>query len=172
MADTLTIEALARLTWTRKEALDLSNVVDSATLEWKESLADGTGADQTDLVWHDERSILTTANDDLDMTALVATIFGSTVTTNFVKVKLILIINRSTTAGEELKLDSSVANGFLGPFNGSATSKIEIGPDSALLLSSKKDGWTVTAATGDIIRINNPNATTVTYRVVIAGTSA
>lgn len=172
MADTLTHTIRASINWTFREALDLSNVNDAATLEYSKDCADGTSADQCDKIWHDQRVITTGANDDLDLTALTNSIFGSTVTINFVKVKSILIVNTSTTAGDELKLDSSVTNGFLGPFNGSNTSKIEIGPDSACLLSSKKDGWAVTAGTGDILRINNPNAGSVTYKIVIVGTSA
>jgi hypothetical protein len=40
------------------------------------------------------------------------------------------------------------------------------------LLSNKKDGWTVTAGTGDILRIRNPGANPITYQVAIVGTSA
>lgn len=170
MADTLAIDVLAKVSWLFQDALDLSTVSDVSSLEYKKSLADGTGADQADKMWHDQRTILTAADDDLDLAGVLTNAFGATVT--FVKIKGILIVNTSTTAGDELYLDSSVTNGFLAPFNGSATSKVEIGADSPLLLCSKKDGWTVTAATGDILRIHNANAGSVTYKIVIWGTSA
>ena len=172
MADTLTSGIKASIDWSFREALDLSTVADSAILEYSESLADGTAVDTADKVWHDTRSITTGANDDLDMTALTHSIFGSTVTITFAKVKAILIVNTSETTGDELRIDTSVANAILTPFASSATTKIEIGADSALLLSSKKDGWAVTAGTGDILRIHNPNAGTVSYKIVIIGTSA
>jgi hypothetical protein len=99
-------------------------------------------------------------------------VFGSVLSIGFAKVKALLIVNAATTAGDKLRLDSSVANGFRTPFAGSAASLLEIGPDSPLLLASKKDGWTVTAGTGDILRIHNPGANPVTYKIAIVGTSA
>lgn len=174
MADTLTLSVAASINWLFKEALDLSNVIDSSQLAYTASVADGTAVDTCDKIWHDSSTLASGASVSLDLAGgLTSTIFGSTVTITFVKVKFIFITNESTTAGEELRLDSSVANGFLGPFNGSATSKIEIGPTSCLLLSSKKDGWTVTAATGDILKLENPaSGAAITYKIVIAGTSA
>jgi len=172
MADTLATDLLVKIGWVFVEALDLSNVGDNSNLEYKKSMTDGTSADQADKIWHDRRTLATGTNDDLDMTALANTIFGTSVPINFAKVSAIMIKNLSTTAGDELKLDSSVANAFTGPFNGSTSSKIEIGADSVLFLSSKKDSWTVTAGTGDILRITNSNAGSVSYDIVIVGRSA
>lgn len=172
MADTLSVEVRASLAWLFQDAIDLTTIADSSKLEYARSLADGTAADQADKLWHDERTVAGGANDDLDLTALVNTVFGSTLTINLAKVKALLLVNTSTTAGDELRLDSAVANGFRSPFNGSATSQLEIGADSALLLSNKKDGWAVTGGTGDILRIHNPGANPITYRIAVIGTSA
>lgn len=172
MADTLATTLIASIEWLRKETLDLSTVYDRAKLELNEELADGTAADQADILWHDQRTLGTGANDDLDLTALTQTVFGSTVTINFAKVSAILIVNTDTIAGRKLQIDSSVANAFTGWCNASITSKAEIGPDSALFLSSKKDAWAVTAGTGDILRINNPSAGSIVYNIAIVGRSA
>jgi hypothetical protein len=172
MADTLATKLIASLEWNRSEALDLSNVIDRAKVEFTQEMADGTGNDQADLIWHDTRTVASAANDDLDLTALTQTIFGSTVTINFAKVKAILIVNTNTVAGDELVVDTSVANAFKGWANGSATSKAEIGPDSAWLVSATLAGWAVTAGTGDIVRISNPGGgTSIIYKIVIIGTS-
>jgi hypothetical protein len=172
MPDTLAIDLKAAVIWNFQEALDLSTVTDAARLEFSRGMADGLGADQADKVWHDARSVASGANDDLDLTALAVGLFGGSVTIAFAKVKALLIVNLSTTAGEELVLDGTAPNAFLGPLAGAA-GKIEIGPDSALFLSSKKDGWTVTAGTGDVVRVRNPaSAAPVNYKIVIVGTSA
>src|SRR5688572_4302932 len=99
MADTLAVDIKASLVWLFQDAIDLTVVSDSSKLEYAESLADGTAADQADKLWHDQRTVAAGANDDLDLTALVNTIFGSTVTINLVKVKALLIVNLSATAG-------------------------------------------------------------------------
>ena len=103
------------------------------------------------------------------MTALVNSIYGSNVTINFVKMAAILIVNTNIVTGDKLRLDSSVANGYTGPFGGSATSKLEIGPDSGCLLCSKKDTFGATSGTNKVLRINNPGANSITYKVVIVG---
>jgi hypothetical protein len=171
MPDSLSLTLQAAIRWANVSSLDLSNVQDTSTLEYSEGIVNGTAVDQADKLWHDKRTITAGANDDLDLTALVNTIFGSTVTTSFAKVKGILIINTSTTTGDVLRIDTSVTHGFT-KITGSATGKIEVGPDSAQLLANKKDGWAVTDSSNDVLRINNPGANPIDYEIVIFGTSA
>ncbi len=172
MADTLGTQITAAIGWTLTETLDNSSPTDAGKVSYDASTTDGTAADLADLVWHDTRALAGGANDDLDFNALTNTYFGSTVTFNMVKVKAILIVNTNTVAGDKLRLDSSLANSITGPFGGSTTSKIEVGPDSALLLSSKKDGWACTNGSLDKLRINNPGSNSITYKIVVIGTSA
>lgn len=168
---TLASEIKASIQWLFQEPLALTTVGDASQLAYDEALASGTAADQADRLWSDERTVASGANDDLDLTALAHSIFGSSVSINFARVKAILIIHTSTTAGEKLNLDSSVTNGFTGPFAGSATSKLEIGADSASLVASKKDGW-ATASNNKVLRIHNAGALSATYQIVVLGTSA
>ncbi len=172
MATSLSVDIKASLTWLQADALDLSTISDNAKLEFDKSTANGTGADQADLLWHDQRAVAAASNDDLDLTALASTIFGSAVTVNMAKVRGLLILNTSTTSGEVLRVGGAGAGSALAsPFNGDVDAVVEVGPDSCLMLSNKKDGWAVTAGTGDILRIANPNAASVTYQIAIVGTS-
>ena len=168
---TLASEIKASIQWAFQESLALTTVGDASQLAYDDALASGTAADQADRIWSDQRTLAAGANDDLDLTALAHSVFGSTVSINLARVKAILIIHTSTTAGERLWLDSSVTNGFTGPFAGSATSKLEIGADSAALLASKKDGW-ATASNNKVLRIHNAGAHTAVYNIVVLGTSA
>lgn len=169
MPDTLSSEIKVSCSWMWKEALDLSTVIDSARLEYSRALSDGAGADQASVVWHDQRSIAAGANDDLDLAGgLSNTLFGTAVTVSFTKIKAILIINTSIVDGDKLRVGGG-ANPFTGPFAGSGSAQVELGADSALLLSSKKDGWNVTAGSGDIVRVSNPGVTAITYRIVVLG---
>ncbi len=172
MSDTLACEIRTSVAWLFQETLDLSTVSDASKLDYNQTLADGVAVDQADKVWHDQRSVAAGANDDLDLTALASSLFGGSLSLSLAKLKALLLVNTSTTAGDKLRLDSSVANACTGPFGGSTTSKIEIGADSALLLTSKKDGWTVTGGSGDIVRVNNPGANAISYKIVLVGTSS
>jgi hypothetical protein len=168
---TLASEIKASIQWLFQEALGLTTVGDASQLAYDDTLSSGTAADQADRIWSDQRTLAAGANDDLDLTALAHSVFGSTVTIDLARVKAILIIHTSTTAGEKLWIDSSVANGFTGAFAGSATSKLEIGADSATLLASKKDGW-ATGSGNKVLRIHNAGANTAVYNIVVLGTSA
>lgn len=169
MADTLSSEIKVSCSWILKEALDLSTVVDSARLDYSRALGDGGGADQASIVWHDQRTINGGANDDLDLAGgLSNTIFGTAVAATFTRIKAIVVVNTSVVAGDKLRVGGG-PNPFTVPFAGSSSAQVEVGPDSALLLSSKKDGWNVTAGTGDILRVNNPGTLAIVYRIVILG---
>lgn len=171
MADTLAVNLKASVDWLFKETLDLSSVADVSSLVYQAPLADGTAADLADKIWHDQMaSIAAAATTALDLTALTSTIFGSSVTINFAKVKAILIVNLATVAGEKLQIDTTVANGFTS-ITGGAAGKIEIGPDSACLLCNKKDGW-ATSGANKVLGIKNVGAAAQTPKIVIVGTSA
>lgn len=171
MADTLQSQIVASLRWLLE---DDAGPTDNDKLEFSSgTIEDGVAVDTCDVRWYSgTRTILAGANDDLDLTALTKTIFGGTLTTTFAKVKAILIVNLSTTTGEVLVLRANVANAFLGPFDGITTVRLVIGPDSPTLLASKKDGWAVTNGSADVLRINNPGATSISYKIAILGTSA
>lgn len=173
MADTLSVEVKASVSWLFSDTLDLSTVIDNARVEYGRSLSDGVGADQADKIWHDTRSLASGAHDDLNLGALAQSLFGGTVTIALAKVKLIVVIHRGTAAGEKLVVGGATSQAFAAPFGGSATGQVEVGPDSLLVLSQRKDGWAVGAGTADLLRIGNPaSAAPVTYSVVIVGTSS
>lgn len=167
---TLASEIKASINWLFQEPLALTTVGDASQLSYEDQLANGSAADEADTIWSDQRTIAASGRDDLDLTALVHTLFGSTLTITLASVKAILLVNTSTTSGDTLQLDSSVTNACTAPFGGSAASLVQIGADSALLLSSKKDGWTVNS-THKILRVSNLSADSVTYSIVILGVS-
>jgi hypothetical protein len=171
MADTLTAQIKASLHWLFQETLDLATVADDAKLEYDKTLADGTGADQADKVWHDSRALAAAANDDFDLNALANTIFGSTVTINFAKVKAILIVNLATTAGDDLTVGGAASQEWTA-WVGTAGDKVRVPADSCLLICNKKTGWTVTGGASDTLRISNVGANPITYRIAVLGTSA
>ena len=170
MPDTLALNLRASLDWLFKETLDLSNVVDASKLEYSAAMADGVGAGQSDKLWHDTRTLAAGAADNLDLTALVTALFGTNVAVSFAKVKAILIKNRATLAGENLTIGGAAA-AFVGPF-GAATHTVSCPADSCLMLVNRLAGWNVTDTSADVLKIANAGTGSVTYDVVIVGTSA
>ena len=167
----LVTELAAKIKWVAQSALDLSNVNDSSSVEYKDTLGSGTNTDESDVIWHDTRTLTTGNNDDLDLTALTQTIFGSTVTKAFAEVCGIYIRNKNTTAGQDLTVGGSGGNEWSAPF-GATGDKVNLPADGLLLLTNPKAGWAVTNGSADTLRIGNASGNTVTYDIVIWGRSA
>lgn len=159
-----------------ENALDMSTVADPLVLPedftpLAKAFTVGTGNDQINHWWHDKRSILTTANDDLDLR-------GGTTSENlslkldFQTIKLIVIQIVSPDGSKSLRVGpQAVANAWQGPFGGVAAANYLTTLDSQVFYEPKA-GWSVGAGATDILRINNPGGTTVEYYIFIAGIKA
>ena len=170
MADTLSVDIKASLEWLFQDVDSLTTISDTSKLIFKHSFSDGTAADQADLLWYDERTVATAANDDLDLTALTRSVFGSVLTVTFAKVKSLLIVNTATTAGEDLTIGAAASNAWAGPLGGSSHT-LRVPADSPVLMVNRKTGWSVVDSSSDILRIANSGTADITYRIAIVGTS-
>lgn len=161
----ITIDLSATLT----RALDLLTGSAPLAAQWVHSLANGTGTTQADLVFSDKRTIAAGANDDLDLSGSLSDAFGQSIA--LVKVKLLIVANPSTNNGN-VTIGNASSNQFVGPF-GAAAHTWKIGPGGLLVMSEPSaGGWTVTAGTGDILRVNNGGSASADVSVIIIGASA
>jgi hypothetical protein len=140
------------------------------TLSYSKTLSSGTASGQADVTWGDSNTLAASANTDIDLAGTLTGPLGGTVT--FAKVKLIMV-----TADEgntnNVVLGNAASNGFVGPF-GAATHTIAVPPGGTVVLAAPGTaGWTVTAGTGDLLRVANSGAgSTVSYKILVVGTSA
>ena len=89
----------------------------------------------------------------------------------FVSIKAI-VISALAANTNNVEVKPATTNGFLGPFN-AAADQLTIPPGGHIALYAPVSGWTVTAGTGDLLTITNSAAgTSVTYDIIIIGTSA
>lgn len=131
-------------------------------------LADGTGLDQADVPWYDKARSLAATSENLDLASGSLTDgYGNTAT--FAKLKMLYIKNLSTTAGETLKIGGGT-NPFLLFDDGSDI--YDLGPNGIYFVwEPSLAGLPVTAATGDILKIDS-GAATLTYDIAMVGASA
>ena len=130
-----------------------------------EFLGDGSSANQSDLVWHDQGTITTGQTADIDLGDLTDA-FGSTVI--FDKVAGILIQNTTTTPTYILAVGAKGTNDFVN-WVASATDIVNIGAGGTFLLTSPVDCYEVATDSADIIKLSNANAGSVVYNVIIWG---
>lgn len=133
-------------------------------------LDNGTGANQADKLYADSNTLAASANTDVDLAGSLTDVLGAALT--FAKVKAIFL-RAATGNTNNVVLGGAASNAFVGPF-GAAAHTISVSPGGFLgIIAPDSAGWTVTAGTGDLLRIANSGAgSTVTYDVVIIGTSA
>lgn len=169
MATTLKTVVTAEIATTFKNLLDLSTPTDAAQVTAKIQLANGTGANSADLCFHDQRTIAASSNEDLDLAGSLAGPFGASQV--FVEVRAVMI---KAAAGNtnNVRVTRPASNGV--PLFLAASDGIDVPPGGVFLWSCPADGKvTVTASTGDLINVaNSSSGTSVTYDVVIIGTSA
>lgn len=150
-------------TWTN--TLDLSAPVDTVSQIVNQAFTNGTAADQAQVVWHDERTLTTGANEDLDLAGVLSSAFGVVTFTN---VKYLVVQVTTTTTGYTLELGGKGSNAWVGALK-DTSDILTLQAGSVLALSAPVDGYTVTAGTGDLLKVNNPSAGSVTYRIWIVG---
>jgi hypothetical protein len=153
----------------RNTTADSVNVDDKliAQAADKKTYANGTAAGQANLVFHTQRTLLTTTDETLDLRALTdteGTVFG---TYQFSKVRAILVELVTATTGYRLEVGAASANQFVGPIKD--TSDIAVVPASGRWFAeSPVDGWTVDATHKDL-KISNPSGGSAVYKIKIIG---
>lgn len=168
MATSLSVTLENVLRWTYSSPLDLSTPKDASSLDLGDTLANGTGDDQADMIFHDQRTLAATS-EDLDLAGgITNTLTGATM--SFAKVKALLIKVVTTGTGKKLTVGGASATQFIGPLV-DASDKAEVGPNGILFWWSPTDGWTVGAGTADLLKID-AGANTIVYDIIIIGTSA
>lgn len=138
------------------------------------NLGDGTTANNADLIFVDERTVASASNDDLDLAGVLANALGGTLT--FVELVAVLIINRAKngTANTTNLTIGGGTNPFIGFLGGTAPTIGPIRPGGFVMLGCPDAAGlgTVTAGTGDILRIANSSGAAATYQIAIIGRSA
>ncbi|GEM_PF-5253523 len=167
----LSIDARAAVAWLQTDPQATATIKDSGQLENALALAQGTGEQQADLLWHAQRTLAAGADDLLDLTALSRSVLGATGSVQFAKVKLLLVRNLAGSSGQVLQAGpGGVANGWTEPFAAEANALVQIGPGGHWMQAAPLDGWNVTSSS-KILKVHNPGTTQLDYQIVLVGTS-
>lgn len=151
-------------------SLDLADASVPLAKTYKAAMVNGVAAGQADTVWHDQRTIAPSSNDDLDLAGVLAGLLGGTVT--FARIKGILVAASSANANNVV-VGAAAANPWATLLG--ATHTLQVRPGAAFCAfagEGDSTGYAVTAGTGDILRIANGGAgTSVTYDIILVGAS-
>jgi hypothetical protein len=126
--------------------------------------SNGTGANQAQHVWIDERSLLTTTDETLDLTSLANGAFG---TLTFSKIKELIIQVTTATPGYRLLVGGAATNAVSGCL-GDPSDIIRVDAGGQVHISSPVDGFAIDG-THKSLKIENPSGGTVAYRIMLVG---
>lgn len=166
MARTFNGRVDLKLTGAYASDLDLGNVSYSLAQTYTTRFANGTDAEQAQIIFTDTRS--TSGNDDLDLAGGLVDAFGNTLTFTNVKVLCVKASDENTT---NVVLGGEGTNEF-SSFLGDDTDKVVIPPGGMFLITNPgATGFVVTAGTADLLRVAASSGT-VSYDVIIIGEGA
>lgn len=170
----LSTNILARLKATQTGANDFGNDKFTPTMEAVLQTTDGTTANKADILFIDERSVATGANDDIDLAGALSDAFGATITA--AEVVAIFVINKAkdgTANTTDLTIGNAAAP-FVGFLGGTTPTIGPIKPGGFVMLGAGDAAGlgTVTATTADELRIANSAGATATYQIAIVARTA
>lgn len=142
------------------------------TINHAVAYTNGTGANQHDQLYMAERTVASATNDDIDLAGVLTDVYGSTITA--AEMVELTIVNRQfdgTANTTDLTIDQTVANGFTGFASDTVG---PIGPGGHFSIGCPDAGGigTITAGTGDLLRITNGSGAENKYMIAIRLRSA
>lgn len=147
----------------------LSTSSNSLNVSHVTALASGTGTGKADLIYQDRRTLTASASENIDLAGILVGPLGDVLT--FANVKVLRVVAAVGNVNDVV-VGGAATNAFVGPF-GASTHTHAVRPDGKYEAIDPKLGWTVTAGTGDILKIaNGGSGTPVTYDIYIVGASA
>lgn len=162
-----TSNLLVEFASTLSSVLDHGTATFPAKLSGSYTLANGTGANQAQTVFSDQRTLAASTAEDLDLSGTLTDAFGATIA--FTKVKAICV-KAAAANTNDVEVGGQATNGFSTIFS-DASDVVLVKPGGMFaLIAPDANGYAVTAGTGDLLQITNGGAgTSVTYDVVIVG---
>lgn len=167
MAETFSGSMKVSLNGTFTGDNDLSTVSQALAYTKAFDFTNGTGANQANMIFMDQRTISASGNDDLDLAGSLTNAYGTTIT--FTSIKGI-IVYAATANTNDVHVGGAGSNQFL-EWVGNSSDLVVVKPGGLLaLVNPQANGYAVTASTGDILRVSNSSSgTSVTYDIILLG---
>lgn len=166
----MTLNTVIDFNWAAQlaNALDIGSAKYEPSVATRISMLTGTTTGKADMIFTDTRTVTASGTDALDLVGSLTGPLGNTLT--FVKLKAVFVKAASGNTNA-VRINRPASNGV--PLFLAASDGIDVLPGGIFAWVGPGAGVTVTASTGDLLNIDNSSSgTSVTYDVVLIGTSA
>jgi hypothetical protein len=151
----------------------LQSLTTTVTGSAQESLTYGTGSGQVNLIVAQDRTLAASSNETLDLygsTTPLADIFGASTLFRHIKYLAVYIVSGGDVNG--VLVGGAGSNPFLGPLGGTSPTVLIYPGGPGLQVGEPTAGWVVSSTAGQLKIANESSAVSVTYRIVIGGTTS
>ncbi len=144
----------------------------NAAINFASGLASGVAAKQVDIVYLAERTIAASTNDDIDLAGVLADAFGAVITA--AELVGIVVVNEPVDPAAARNASNLTIGGSTNPVPGFAAAIVPIEPGGVFAAMSPGAAGlaTITAATGDKIRVANGAGGTAKYQIALLARTA
>lgn len=166
MAEAVSLQVVFKLIGSMMNALDLSTPADALSRDYTKTFANGTGANQANMWWHDQRTLAASATENLDLAGVLTSVFGTVITFTSLKGLFVFAAAGNTN---NVQVTQPATNGV--PWLMAAGDGIALKPGAWFAwFDPSANGAIVTPATGDLITVtNSAGGTSVIYDVFVLG---
>jgi hypothetical protein len=172
----LTAELLVRLTATQTGSNDFGGPAFTPRVEKRLQFESGTAAGQADILWVDERTVASGANDDIDLAGVLTGAFGASIVA--AELVALLVINGPRSEGSvnttALTIGDAASNPIAGFLGGTDPTIGPIQPGGFVALGAGHASGlgVVTGGAADVLRIANAAGAAATYQIAVLARSA
>jgi hypothetical protein len=166
MAESVSLQVVMKMIGTMAQSSDNTTLQDVLSKDYSMSFSNGTGASQMNMWWNDQRTLVASATEDLDLAGSLTTPFGTSITFTSLKGLFVYAASGNTN---DVQVTRPGSNGV--PWLMAAGDGIALKPGMWVAwFNPNANGATVTAGTGDLITFtNSAGSTSVTYDVYLFG---
>ena len=160
----VTAELQMELTSLNRLLVGLTTVSVPFDQDYTQLFSSGTGANQADALWQDDRTLAASATEDLDLNASLTDVFGQSVTCTELKA---LIVKAAT--GNTNDVDVGGGNTTITGLFGATNDVISVRPGGVLILTAPAAaGIPLTAGSADVLTVTNSSSgTSVDYNIIV-----
>lgn len=166
---TLSVTINTSIAATVAGANDLAGAIETVSVGKTTGYSDGTANGQANKIFASQRRLAVSASENLDLNG-GGLLDPNNAALNFATIRAIYVrANDDNT--DDVIVGGAASNAFVGPFGGT-TPTVAIKPGCEMLITNKAGGWTVTAGTGDLLKVLNGGSTVggVGYQIILIGT--
>jgi hypothetical protein len=148
-------------------ANDLSTLAQAINYSKSYNLTNGTGANQANMIFMDQRTLAASTAEDLDLAGSLTNAYGTTIT--FTSIKGIIVYASPANTNDVL-IGGDASAAFVN-WVANSSDIIVVKPGGLFaLVNPQANGYAVTATTGDLLQIaNSSSGTPVTYDIILLG---